>query len=143
MQFEFDHFVRRPALLSDNVGWASYPVMVKGTLIKGQIALELSVEVQYSSTCPCSAALARQLIQSSSRKTLAMLVTSVLKPLKIGLVQKKVLATPQSAQHGENLGSPDSALEDLPITQLIMVEESLKTPVQSAVKREDEQELHV
>ena len=57
VQFEFDHFVRRPALLSDNVGWASYPVMVKGTLIKGQIALELSVEVHYSSTCPCSAAL--------------------------------------------------------------------------------------
>ena len=26
VQFEFDHFVRRPALLSDNVGWASYPV---------------------------------------------------------------------------------------------------------------------
>ena len=23
VQFEFDHFVRRPALLSDNVGWAS------------------------------------------------------------------------------------------------------------------------
>ena len=63
VQFEFDHFVRRPALLSDNVGWASYPVLVKGTLIEGEVALELSVGVQYSSTCPCSAALARQLIQ--------------------------------------------------------------------------------
>ena len=68
VQLEFDHFVRRPALLSDNVGWASYPVIVKGTLIKGQIALELSVEVQYSSTCPCSAALARQLIQEQFKK---------------------------------------------------------------------------
>ena len=63
VQFEFDHFIRRKALISDNQGWSSYPVMVKGTLINGEIALELSVEVQYSSTCPCSAALARQLIQ--------------------------------------------------------------------------------
>ncbi len=63
VQFEFDHFIRRDALISDNQGWSSYPVMVKGTLLEGEIVLELSVEVQYSSTCPCSAALARQLIQ--------------------------------------------------------------------------------
>ena len=36
----------------------------------------------------------------------------------------------------------DSTLEDLPTTQLIdHVEGALKTPVQSAVKREDEQEF--
>ena len=68
VEFSFDHFVRRKALLSENSGWSSYPVSVKGTLINGEIALELSIEVQYSSTCPCSAALARQLIQSQFQK---------------------------------------------------------------------------
>ena len=68
VQFEFDHFLRRPALISENEGWGSYPVMVKGTLINGEIALELGVEVQYSSTCPCSAPLARQLIQEQFEK---------------------------------------------------------------------------
>ena len=60
VQFEFDHFVRRPALLSDNVGWASYPVMVRHPYRRGRVRAVGGV--QYSSTCPCSAALARQLI---------------------------------------------------------------------------------
>ena len=49
VEFSFDHFIRRKALISDNYGWSSYPVRVKGTLIEGEIALELSVEIQYSS----------------------------------------------------------------------------------------------
>jgi GTP cyclohydrolase I len=63
VQFDFHYDVRQQALLSDNEGWASYPVTIKGTLEDGELQLELGVEVTYSSTCPCSAALARQLIQ--------------------------------------------------------------------------------
>src|SRR5947208_12240437 len=59
----FDQLLRRPALKSDHSGWKSYPVAITATLEHGQFALEMQVEVVYSSTCPCSAALARQLIQ--------------------------------------------------------------------------------
>jgi GTP cyclohydrolase I len=144
VQFEFDHFVRRSALLSDNVGWASYPVMVKGTLIKGQIALELSVEVQYSSTCPCSAALARQLIQEQFKKDFGAAGDVSIEAVNDWLgTEEGILATPHSQRStAKILARLDGTLEDLPITQLIdHAEEALKTPVQSAVKREDEQEF--
>src|SRR5512135_3049834 len=63
VRIAFDHLVRRPALKSDNSGWKSYPVSITGTMEKGQFSIEVGCAVVYSSTCPCSAALARQLIQ--------------------------------------------------------------------------------
>ncbi len=63
IRFDFKYYLRRQALVSENSGWNGYPVSITGTLIDGRIALELSLDVQYSSTCPASAALARQLIQ--------------------------------------------------------------------------------
>ena len=144
VQFEFDHFVRRRALLSDNVGWASYPVMVKGTLIAGEVALELSVGVQYSSTCPCSAALARQLIQEQFESDFGRDGDIKISDVKEWLgTEEGVLATPHSQRStAKILVRLDPSQEDLPITDLINhVEGVLKTPVQSAVKREDEQEF--
>ena len=63
--------MRRRALESDNSGWRSYPVEITGVMERGQFSLELGVEVVYSSTCPCSAALARQLIQERFREDFA------------------------------------------------------------------------
>src|SRR3982751_5287922 len=63
VRIAFDHLLRRPALKSDNAGWKAYPVWISGKMEKSQFALELGCRVVYSSTCPCSAALARQLIQ--------------------------------------------------------------------------------
>ena len=64
VQFDFDYLLRRPALVSEYSGWHAYPASIKGTCIDGDIALELAVGIYYSSTCPQSAALARQLIQN-------------------------------------------------------------------------------
>ncbi len=144
VQFEFDHFIRRSALLSDNSGWASYPVMVKGTLIKGEIALELSVGITYSSTCPCSAALARQLIQEQFKRDFAgtkhVAVDQVMNWLG---TEEGIVATPHSQRStAKILAKLDVTQDELPITDLInSVEAALKTPVQAAVKREDEQEF--
>ena len=55
--------VNRPALVSALSGWKSYPFEIRARLDASGFHLELQVEVVYSSTCPCSAALARQLIQ--------------------------------------------------------------------------------
>ena len=144
VQFEFDHFIRRPALLSDNVGWASYPVVVKGTLINGEIDIELSVAVQYSSTCPCSAALARQLIQEQFAKDFGSQGEVGISDVSAWLgTEEGILATPHSQRStAKALVRLDDSHDDLPITALVdQLEGALKTPVQSAVKREDEQEF--
>ena len=59
LRIGFEHLLRRPALASDHSGWRSYPVTLTAVLDRGQFALELGVQVQYSSTCPASAALSR------------------------------------------------------------------------------------
>ena len=144
VQFEFDHFLRRDALISDNQGWSSYPVMVKGTLIEGEIALELSVGVQYSSTCPCSAALARQLIQQQFETDFGASGQVDISAVKQWLgTEEGIKATPHSQRSTAKVLvrlAPD--MDEFPITDLIdQIEGILKTPVQAAVKREDEQEF--
>lgn len=144
VQFEFDHFIRRPALISDNSGWASYPVMVKGTLLNGEFVLELSVEVQYSSTCPCSAALARQLIQNQFEQDYGTNGDVSVQDVKAWLgTEEGILATPHSQRStAKILVRLDESMDEFPLTELVgQVEDVLKTPVQSAVKREDEQEF--
>ncbi len=144
VQFEFDHFIRRDALISDNQGWSSYPVMVKGTLLEGEVVLELSVEVQYSSTCPCSAALARQLIQEQFEEDFGKQGEVTISDVKTWLGSEEgIKATPHSQRStAKILVSLASDLDEFPITDLInQVEYVLKTPVQAAVKREDEQEF--
>jgi len=64
VEVDFEALIRRPALVSDNSGWRAYPVSLLLMRSGDEVAhVELGFEVTYSSTCPCSAALARQLIQ--------------------------------------------------------------------------------
>ncbi len=144
VQFDFDYYLRRPALVSDNSGWNSYPVSIRGELIDGEIALELALNVQYSSTCPQSAALARQLIQQqfeadfgSSGQVSAADVNAWLG------TEQGIVATPHAQRSDARiLVRLDDGIEHFPITDLIdAAEDTLQTPVQTAVKREDEQEF--
>ena len=144
VEFSFDHFIRRKALISDNYGWSSYPVRVKGTLIEGEIALELSVEIQYSSTCPCSAALARQLIQKQFQDDFGGSGSIKIEDVKTWLgTEEAIVATPHSQRStAKVLVKLADEVEDFPLSDLIdRTEKALQTPVQSAVKREDEQEF--
>lgn len=137
----FDHLVRRPALMSDNSGWKSYPVEITALLDRGQFTLELAVEVVYSSTCPCSAALARQLIQEQFAADF-----SKGKPLDHDAVlawlgsEQGIVATPHSQRSAAEVRVKLAPGFDFPVIDLIdRVEDALKTPVQTAVKRVDEQ----
>jgi len=144
IQFDFDYYLRRPALVSDNSGWNSYPVSVKGTLIDGKITLELKIAVQYSSTCPCSAALARQLIQQQFTEDFGSSGQVTVNEV-VGWLgsEQGIVATPHSQRSDAKiLVQLRDGLEEFPITDLIdEIESTLKTPVQTAVKREDEQEF--
>ncbi len=142
IQFDFDYYLRRPALVSDNSGWNSYPVSIRGEMVDGRITLELKLCVQYSSTCPCSAALARQLIQQQFRSDFGTGGQVSTDELASWLgTEQGIVATPHSQRSDARvLVRLQDGIEHFPITDLIdAVEETLKTPVQTAVKREDEQ----
>lgn len=144
IQFDFDYILRRKALVSDNSGWNAYPVTIKGTLAGGEVTLELRLGVQYSSTCPQSAALARQLIQNQFEADFGNAGTVRASEVKAWLgTSQGIVATPHSQRsHAWVLAQLRDGLEEFPITDLIdAVEGTLKTPVQTAVKREDEQEF--
>jgi len=140
----FDLPVRRPALVSANTAWRSYPVSVSGELIDGVYHLRMGVEVAYSSTCPCSAALARQLIQEhfladhAANKQLD-------RDAVIAWLGKEssIMATPHSQRSYARLEVElaDDAEEPTFVQVIDLLEGALKTPVQAAVKREDEQEF--
>lgn len=142
VQFDFDYYLRRPALVSDNSGWNSYPVSIRGELIDGDIVLELKLGVQYSSTCPCSAALARQLIQQQFESDFGSAGQVPVEQVAAWLgTEQGIVATPHSQRSDAKvLVRLEDGIEHFPITDLIdQVEDTLKTPVQTAVKREDEQ----
>jgi len=137
----FQHLVRRPALKSEHAGWKAYPVWISGSVEKAQFALELGFEVVYSSTCPCSAALARQLIQERFARDFARGA-----PLEHAVVlewlgsEQGICATPHSQRSVAEVRVRLAPSFGFPIVELIdAVEHALQTPVQTAVKREDEQ----
>ncbi len=143
VQLSFDYHLRRKSLISGKLGWKAYPVTITGRLNKGQLTIELAIDVRYSSTCPCSAALARQLIQKT-----------FLDQFKEDTIDKStihewlgttegIMATPHSQRSvAEVKVKLNQAISDFPITDLVdLIEDALQTPVQAAVKREDEQEF--
>ncbi|EKT4480968.1 GTP cyclohydrolase I FolE2 [Pseudomonas putida] len=141
VRLSFEHLLKRPALISPLAGWKSYAVTVDARIENEMFHVELSVSVPYSSTCPCSAALARQLIQQQFLEDF-----SEKRVEKSAVMQwlgsaEGIVATPHSqrstAQIQVRLRNNQHAL---PITELInCVEASLGTAVQTAVKRADEQ----
>lgn len=142
VEMRFEHLVRRPALVSDNTGWKAYPVTLRATMEGQAFQLELGVRVTYSSTCPCSAALARQLIQDQFRKDFAAGGQLDAEQVLAWLGSEQgIVATPHSQRsHGEVRVRLTPSFHSLPVTDLIdRVENALKTPTQTAVKREDEQ----
>jgi GTP cyclohydrolase I len=139
----FDHLLRRPALKSDNSGWKSYPLTIVGVLQNGQCDIELHFSVEYSSTCPASAALARQLIQDKFRTDFARGKTLDYDAIVDWLGSEEgICATPHSQRSVAEIRVKLAATFGFPIVELIdVVENALQTPVQTAVKREDEQEF--
>ena len=141
LRIHTDLLLKRPALVSPLSGWKTYPVTIEARLEKQMFHVELKIDVTYSSTCPCSAALARQLIQQQfvdhfGNKSLQH--EDVLAWLGSA---NGIVATPHSQRSSALLQvhlQPD--VQVLPLTALIdQAEAALGTAVQTAVKRADEQ----
>ena len=137
----FDQMIRRPALASDNSGWKAYPVIINASMHEGAFAFELETEVLYSSTCPCSAALARQLIQEQFAADFAEGQVLDRESVIAWLGSESgIRATAHSQRSNARVRVRLGSAFEFPIVDLIdLVESALQTPVQTAVKREDEQ----
>jgi GTP cyclohydrolase I len=141
LSIRFEQLVRRPALRSGNSGWRAYPVCIEASLAGGEFLLEYGTEVVYSSTCPASAALSRQSIQEQFAQDF-----DASRPLDHAAVlawlgsPHGIVATPHAQRSVARLRVrlAEGGAFDL-IGLIDRVEQALGTPVQTAVKREDEQ----
>jgi len=141
IRVDFDYVTRRPALASDNEGWRRYPVSMIGILEGNEFSLEMGLEILYSSTCPCSAALARQLVQEQFAKDFAGKEQIDFESVRTWLGSEEgVMATPHAQRSAAEIRVRlTPTFEMFPIVELIdEIESAVKTPVQATVKREDE-----
>lgn len=134
--------LKRSALISPLAGWKNYPFSLHCQLTPAGFQAQLDIKIGYSSTCPCSAALARQLIQQAFEEDFEEI------PLTRSAVsawlgsEEGILATPHSQRSDVTCSlrlSPESG-DTLPLEATIdRVENALGTALQTAVKRIDEQ----
>ena len=143
IELSFDLVLNKPALLSDKSGFQSYPIVIDAELSPEGMSTDVKLTIPYSSTCPCSASLARQLYADAVVKQFEG-ESSISKDDLLSWIQSSAgsVATPHS-QRSYAYITLSLGQNDWPnIDDLIRVfEESIGTPVQTAVKREDEQEF--
>ena len=146
IELSFDLPLKRPALISNNSGWRSYPATMVAEHGPEGVRVEMGVRITYSSTCPL---LCRPRSSTHSRAPTATRKPSVAPSAQQssapGWAAKMPSAPPCTCRlHADAFevhlasGTTDFDHEDL----INMAEGgALKTPVQAAVKREDEQEF--
>lgn len=146
LRLRFDLLARRAALVTDGLaGWKAYPVRIDATLTDAGFEVRAQVTVAYSSTCPCSAALSRHWVEQAFLAAFGR--DDRVEPAAVAAWLKRhaTAATPHS-QRSEavvSAGLPaDGATLGL-IDLIDRVEHALGTPVQTAVKRADEQAFAV
>ena len=144
VEFAFDYVLRRRALVTEHAGWNNYPVTIRGTVIDGEFHLELTLGIWYASTCPASAALARQLVQQRFNRDFGAAGKVSAADVQHWLgAEESIAGTPHAQRSIARLRARlTDGLGAFPLTALVDAAEGvLATPVQTAVKREDEQEF--
>jgi GTP cyclohydrolase I len=142
LRLRYEHLLLRKALLSDNAGWKRYPVKVEAELHEGHLRLTLAFSVEYSSTCPASAALSRQANAQRFAGDFGDAASVPTTTVRDWLESDRGLAATPHAQRSraEIRVELRPAFDELPLGSLVdALETALGTPVQTAVKREDEQ----
>lgn len=139
IRIALEHLAARPALVSPEAGWRAYPLRVSAEGEPGAVRVRMSIDVQYSSTCPASTALSRQVVAEELAERVAAGADAL---ALVEWIQSSGLAATPHAQRStarlsvelqRNCGRFDPAgLVDL-------AEGALGTPVQTLVRRIDEQ----
>lgn len=136
----FDLVLRKPAMLSGELGFQSYAVRIDAQHTDGEFNVDLELTIPYSSTCPCSASLSRQLYAEEINRRFSN--DSVDKQELMAWVVSDAgsIATPHSQRSYAYLKL--ALINDFfpNFSSLIFeFERIIGTPVQTAVKRQDEQ----
>ena len=142
LRIRYDALLQRRALASGYSGWKRYPVQVEALLIDGHVQLALSFSVEYSSTCPASAALSRQANAERFAADFAAAPPPSAGAVSDWLASERGMAATPHAQRSEAKVKVElrPQFDELPLVALVdALEAALGTPVQTAVKREDEQ----
>ncbi len=141
LTLRYDQLLRRPALASDHSGWKRYPVEIDAVLGPDGLALTLALSVEYSSTCPASAALSRQLNAARFAVDFAGGAPGFDAVHDWLASPRGLAATPHAQRSRADVRLVlEETVDALPVLALVdALEHALGTPVQTAVKREDEQ----
>ncbi|MEN1940883.1 GTP cyclohydrolase FolE2 [Luteimonas sp. MJ174] len=142
LTLRWEQLLRRRALASGNAGWKAYPVEVDATVSPSGADIELAFGIDYSSTCPASAALSRRANADRFESDFAADDAPSKVEVRDWLGSARGMAATPHAQRSRAdvrvvlRGEVDA----LPLEELVdAIEAALGTPVQTAVKREDEQ----
>jgi GTP cyclohydrolase IB len=144
INLHFELPIKRKALMSDLEGLRHYPVSLNCELNEsGELVQIYELEVMYSSTCPCSAALARQLIKNKWMLDFNSKAQVSVEDVAAWLEKEEsMVATPHAQRSRATVRLKIDKDVDFDFIKFIdLLEKTLKTPVQTAVKREDEQEF--
>lgn len=141
VRVRYAQMIKRPALVSANAGWRSYPVWQQVELSPTGTRCELGAEVLYASTCPCSAALSRQAVADRVRAEFQGRAQVAPEEIARFLATEAAqVATPHAQRSRALVEAAFTAPtpEATPASLIDLAERALATAVQAAVKREDE-----
>lgn len=130
-----------PALVTaDLSGWTGHALVVEARRDVHGERVFVELELTYSSTCPCSASLARRLLEEHFLREFAGRDGLDAAQVAEWLRQHASHATPHSQRSVARLTLEHALQQPLDLgTSIRRAEEALGTPAQSAVKRADEQ----
>jgi len=135
IEIHFELPLKRKSLKSEQLGQRLYPFQISAELKNNQCQIRLAWEIQYSSTCPASTALSLELWKESAKIT----NLSALEWLE---TLEKMPATPHAQRSVAKLQVELASDQALDLEYWIKKSEDvLQTPVQTLVKRVDEQEF--
>lgn len=140
-----DILLSRKSLNSNHFGWKAYPVTIQAEL-NADFNVTLKIGIPYSSTCPASAALSRQVASLQFRNDFRHRIDRLsVEEIAEWLSEKGIPATPHSQRSWAWVSIRLNAdISSLPVNEVIEYAESaLGTAVQTVVKRTDEQAFAV
>ncbi|MEM9101426.1 MAG: GTP cyclohydrolase FolE2 [Pseudomonadota bacterium] len=144
IELSFEIILTKPALLSGKSGYQSYPMTLRAEKAPQGLVFELECRIPYSSTCPCSASLARQLYAQAIDAKFEDATINKSDLLEWIQSSEGSIATPHSQRSYAYIHLVlDNKYDDWPNLEgvVFQIEEMISTPVQTAVKRVDEQEF--
>ncbi|WP_171185648.1 GTP cyclohydrolase FolE2 [Alienimonas chondri] len=136
--------VRQPSLVSGESGWRHYPVRCGAAFTPDGVSLTASVQIEYSSTCPCSAALSRDLTDAAFREAFGAADTVSADDVRTWLSKGGSIAGHPHSQRSKADVTVTLDAETASFGWLDLVETAeaaLGTATQGAVKRADEREF--